>query len=132
PRRQRPRRRPARHDGRHLGMDGDRVRRLPRLRRPPLPRVLRGLLPPGLPRPPRRLLGDAGARRDPDVPQLGPPPAAPDLLRGEARMGRMTSLRAARRTLADDALDGLTRPAKELPPKHFYDARGSELFDRIC
>ena len=29
-------------------------------------------------------------------------------------------------------LDGLTRPAKELPPKHFYDARGSELFDRIC
>jgi L-histidine N-alpha-methyltransferase len=44
----------------------------------------------------------------------------------------MTSLRAARRTLADDALDGLTRPAKELPPKHFYDARGSELFDRIC
>jgi L-histidine Nalpha-methyltransferase len=45
-------------------------------------------------------------------------------------MGRM-SLRAARRTLADDVLDGLTRPAKELPPKHFYDARGSELFDRI-
>jgi L-histidine N-alpha-methyltransferase len=28
-------------------------------------------------------------------------------------------------------LDGLTRPAKELPPKHLYDARGSELFDRI-
>ncbi|MEJ7798055.1 MAG: L-histidine N(alpha)-methyltransferase, partial [Solirubrobacteraceae bacterium] len=33
------------------------------------------------------------------------------------------------RTLADDVLDGLTRPLKELPPKHFYDARGSELFD---
>jgi L-histidine Nalpha-methyltransferase len=46
-------------------------------------------------------------------------------------MGRVTTLRAARRTLADDALDGLTRPAKELPPKYFYDARGSELFDRI-
>ena len=29
-------------------------------------------------------------------------------------------------------LDGLTRPFKELPPKHFYDARGSELFDAIC
>jgi L-histidine Nalpha-methyltransferase len=29
-------------------------------------------------------------------------------------------------------LDGLTRPLKELPPKHFYDARGAELFDRIC
>ena len=36
------------------------------------------------------------------------------------------------RTLADDVLDGLTRPFKELPPKHLYDARGAELFDRIC
>src|SRR5918998_5086110 len=36
------------------------------------------------------------------------------------------------RTLADDVLDGLTRPFKELPPKHFYDARGSELFEQIC
>jgi L-histidine N-alpha-methyltransferase len=39
---------------------------------------------------------------------------------------------ADERTLADDVLDGLTRPLKELPPKHFYDARGSELFDAIC
>ena len=36
------------------------------------------------------------------------------------------------RTLAEDVLDGLTRPFKELPPKHFYDAHGSELFERIC
>jgi len=36
------------------------------------------------------------------------------------------------RSLAYDVLDGLTRPFKELPPKHFYDARGSELFERIC
>jgi L-histidine N-alpha-methyltransferase len=36
------------------------------------------------------------------------------------------------RSLADDVLDGLTRPLKELPPKHFYDAVGAELFDRIC
>ncbi len=36
------------------------------------------------------------------------------------------------RSLADDVLDGLTRPFKELPPKHLYDARGSELFDAIC
>jgi L-histidine Nalpha-methyltransferase len=36
------------------------------------------------------------------------------------------------RTLANDVLDGLTRPFKELPPKHFYDARGSELFEQIC
>jgi L-histidine N-alpha-methyltransferase len=36
------------------------------------------------------------------------------------------------RCLANDVLDGLTRPFKELPPKHFYDAHGSELFERIC
>ena len=35
-------------------------------------------------------------------------------------------------SLADDVLDGLTRPFKELPPKHFYDAVGAELFDRVC
>jgi L-histidine N-alpha-methyltransferase len=34
--------------------------------------------------------------------------------------------------LADDVLDGLTRPFKELPPKHFYDAVGADLFDQIC
>ena len=36
------------------------------------------------------------------------------------------------RTLGDDVLDGLTRPFKELPPKHFYDAYGALLFDQIC
>jgi L-histidine Nalpha-methyltransferase len=36
------------------------------------------------------------------------------------------------RALAEDVLDGLTRPFKELPPKYFYDDRGAELFDRIC
>src|ERR1700730_2381211 len=36
------------------------------------------------------------------------------------------------RSLADDVLDGLTRPFKELPPKHIYDARVAELFDRLC
>jgi L-histidine N-alpha-methyltransferase len=36
------------------------------------------------------------------------------------------------RRLADDVLDGLTRPFKEIPPKHFYDARGSALFEQIC
>ncbi len=36
------------------------------------------------------------------------------------------------RSLANDVLDGLTRPFKEIAPKHFYDARGSELFERIC
>jgi L-histidine N-alpha-methyltransferase len=36
------------------------------------------------------------------------------------------------RSLANDVLDGLTAPFKELAPKHFYDARGSELFEQIC
>jgi L-histidine Nalpha-methyltransferase len=39
---------------------------------------------------------------------------------------------AEERSLANDVLDGLTRPFKEIPPKHFYDARGSDLFERIC
>jgi L-histidine N-alpha-methyltransferase len=35
------------------------------------------------------------------------------------------------RLLAFDALDGLTKPFKEIPPKHFYDAEGSRLFECI-
>jgi L-histidine Nalpha-methyltransferase len=34
-------------------------------------------------------------------------------------------------SLVDDIRDGLTRSLKELPPKYFYDERGSVLFDRI-
>ena len=33
--------------------------------------------------------------------------------------------------MALDVRDGLTRRPKVLPPKYFYDARGSELFDEI-
>jgi L-histidine Nalpha-methyltransferase len=57
-------------------------------------------------------------------------------------VGRVTSTGALRidvhvgdgapRSLPDDVLDGLTKPFKELPPKHLYDARGAELFDQIC
>jgi L-histidine Nalpha-methyltransferase len=36
------------------------------------------------------------------------------------------------RSLAYDVLDGLTRPFKELPPKHLYDTEGSRLFEAIC
>jgi L-histidine Nalpha-methyltransferase len=35
------------------------------------------------------------------------------------------------RSLANDVLDGLTKPFKELSAKHLYDARGSELFEQI-
>lgn len=34
--------------------------------------------------------------------------------------------------LAADVLRGLTADDKNLPPKWFYDARGSDLFDQIC
>ncbi len=34
--------------------------------------------------------------------------------------------------LAEDVLDGLTKPFKELPPKYFYDTAGALLFDQIC
>src|SRR3954451_4021982 len=43
----------------------------------------------------------------------------------------VSRLGADERTLAFDALDGLTRPFKEIPPKHFYDTDGSRLFEQI-
>src|SRR5687767_3950663 len=33
--------------------------------------------------------------------------------------------------MADDVREGLSCPFKELPPKYFYDERGSALFERI-
>lgn len=59
--------------------------------------------------------------------------SSPATLSDDAPLAVHSYLRAGEeRSLADDVLDGLTRPFKELPPKHFYDARGAELFDRIC
>jgi L-histidine Nalpha-methyltransferase len=43
----------------------------------------------------------------------------------------VSKLGADERTLAFDVLDGLTRPFKEIPPKHFYDTEGSRLFEQI-
>ena len=34
--------------------------------------------------------------------------------------------------LKDDVIAGLSLPQKSLPPKYFYDAAGSRLFERIC
>src|SRR5213076_3247744 len=91
------------------------------------------------PRPARRLLRHPSPCGVADVPQLGPAPTPTALRRPAAGQGGLTVMTvvdshldaAAERSLADDVLDGLTRPFKELPPKHFYDARGSELFERI-
>ena len=32
----------------------------------------------------------------------------------------------------DAVIDGLSRRQKSIPPKFFYDERGSTLFDKIC
>jgi L-histidine Nalpha-methyltransferase len=60
-------------------------------------------------------------------PLTQPEPVMEAAIRIESHLGGVHE-----RSLAEDVLDGLTRPFKELPPKHFYDARGAELFDRIC
>ena len=61
---------------------------------------------------------------EPSTPQ---PPLEQDTIRIDSHLDGTEE-----RSLANDVLDGLTRPFKELPPKHFYDARGAELFDQIC
>jgi L-histidine N-alpha-methyltransferase len=60
-------------------------------------------------------------------PLTPPEPVTQAAIRIDSHLGG-----AHERSLADDVLDGLTRPFKELPPKHFYDARGAQLFDQIC
>lgn len=47
------------------------------------------------------------------------------------QMTRTLDENAAEAALRTDVLSGLTRFPKELPPKWFYDARGSELFEEI-
>jgi len=40
--------------------------------------------------------------------------------------------RPGRERFLAEVLSGLRKPQKELPSKHFYDERGSQLFQRIC
>ncbi|HYM30525.1 MAG TPA: L-histidine N(alpha)-methyltransferase [Candidatus Cybelea sp.] len=49
--------------------------------------------------------------------------------RGEARFH---DLAPAQESFRDAVLTGLSQPAKRIPCKFLYDARGSELFERIC
>ena len=53
---------------------------------------------------------------------------------GEGPDARIISLLGdgGERTLGDDIRQGMAQPLKEIPPKHFYDTAGAELFDRIC
>ena len=130
----------ARHDRRRLGVDGERLRGLPRVPPFPYPRVLGGLLR----RRYRVLRGGSWAtrpQRGPQhVPQLGPPAAAADLHRlplrarsvspRERRHDRRGRRRAPTRWPPTCARAWPRRP-RSCAPKYFYDERGSELFDRI-
>ena len=140
----------AADDGRRVGVDRERIRRLPRLSRVPLPRVLGGVLR----RPYRVLRGGSWATqpdavsntfRNWDYPERrqifagfrcaadveagvtrghrehGPEPVRIDV---HLREGALASF-------ADDVRSGLGSDPKAIPPKYFYDARGSELFEQI-
>src|SRR6201995_4978361 len=132
------------HDRRCVGMDGQRLHRVPRVCALPVPGVLGGVLRLAVQGAARRLVGNAVAGGRGHVPQLGLPPAAADLLGDADCEGPVSSPPAGsaiqvdswltggdERTLANDGLDGLPKPFKELAPKHFYDTRGSELFEQI-
>ncbi|MGA9333791.1 MAG: L-histidine N(alpha)-methyltransferase [Rudaea sp.] len=45
---------------------------------------------------------------------------------------RLRDLRPSQEDILDDVLAGLRRMPKRLSPKYFYDAIGSQLFERIC
>lgn len=49
----------------------------------------------------------------------------------EPQLARVPAARAIP-TLAEDAARYLIEPPRSIPPKYFYDARGSTLFDAIC
>lgn len=56
----------------------------------------------------------------------------PSATRPTVQVTHLSAPRAAREELADDVRVGLAGDGpKVLPPKHLYDARGSELFERI-
>ncbi|MDQ3197497.1 MAG: L-histidine N(alpha)-methyltransferase, partial [Pseudomonadota bacterium] len=45
---------------------------------------------------------------------------------------RLSDLQPEPANFADDVAAGLSQPQKTIPPKFFYDAQGSRLFDAIC
>ncbi len=105
--------------------------------------------------PARRRLGDPPRRDPPQLPQLGPPRArarsSPASAARGTRNGRQPRTEEPSATaeptdrdrgppaggrrrspgMAEDVREGLSCPFKELPPKYFYDERGSELFEQI-
>ena len=41
-------------------------------------------------------------------------------------------LKPDKSNFAKDVVGGLSQEPKSLPPKYFYDLKGSQLFNRIC
>ena len=56
---------------------------------------------------------------------------APQEVSGRLRVRRLAGTGVAA-SFAEDARRGLTSDPKSLPPKYFYDALGSQLFEAIC
>lgn len=54
--------------------------------------------------------------------------------RGPPRLGQIRFFGSvvAADSFREDVIAGLSQPQKALPPKYFYDARGSRLFEAIC
>ena len=136
---------------RRMGVDRERFPALSRVLGVAVPRVLRGVLRPRVQGAARRVVRGRPGGLPRHVPQLGLPGPPPDLRRvphRPRRRGRpgpreerkpMTGLRIERllppdflaRALREDARAGLTATPKSLPPKWFYDATGSALFEKI-
>jgi dimethylhistidine N-methyltransferase len=58
--------------------------------------------------------------------------ARPSSRREGVGIVRSYSLLTRETSFLDDVLRGLAAPQKAIPPKYFYDERGSRLFERIC
>jgi L-histidine N-alpha-methyltransferase len=75
-------------------------------------------------------------RRFPD--RVGPAPASRGAVRASSsgralpRFDLVRPRGEVRSTLAADVRAGLVKRPRSIPPKHFYDAAGSALFDAIC
>jgi dimethylhistidine N-methyltransferase len=59
-------------------------------------------------------------------------PERPSSRREGVGIVRHYSLLTHETSFLEDVLAGLARPQKAIPPKYFYDERGSQLFERIC
>src|SRR5262249_39253006 len=128
---------------RRVAVDGEPVRRLPRLPAPGRrPRRVQRQVHVQPDRPAGGFLRDAARPRPPDLSQLLPPGSPLAVLRpapGEGPLMTTPSSRPsspgtrppATRRFRADVLRGLRLPQKQLPCKYFYDEAGSQLFERI-